>query len=99
MTIDELASERKYSPIEAAELLGCCVATLSRWGKYGLRGVRLKSLRIGGKVWYFKQHLDDFLSQTQLQTVDDAMPIITRSVEQTNSASIAAGQRLAAAGW
>lgn len=99
MTVDELLNEKRYSPTEAAELLGCCVASLWRWSRFGLRGVRLKSTRIGARVWFLKSQLDDFLSRTQLQTVDDEMPIVTRSTEKTSNAGRAAGERLAAAGW
>jgi len=49
---------------EAGRDVGVCEMTIRRWISAGIRGVRLKSLRVGGRRRVTKQQLAEFLAAT-----------------------------------
>lgn len=57
-----LPAEIRISFREAATFLHVSVNTLTRWRLNGVRGVKLRCQRIGGRYYTSKQWLDEFVA-------------------------------------
>ena len=61
----DLLTEDIMSLAEAAAVVNVHVATIHRWRNRGLEGVRLETLRLGGKIVTSRQALTRFIQKTQ----------------------------------
>jgi excisionase family DNA binding protein len=61
----DLLSEERLSIDQAAEALNVSRPTVDRWLGPGYRGVRLRSVRIGGRRFILRSDLNDFLHTLQ----------------------------------
>ena len=46
-----MLTEKRYSPTQLARLLGVAPSTVCRWTTRGVRGVRLGTFKLGGRVY------------------------------------------------
>jgi len=60
-----ILTEDVISLSEAAREVDVHVGTIHRWRQRGVRGIRLKTLRVGGKILTSRQALTAFLVATQ----------------------------------
>ncbi|QEF97735.1 hypothetical protein Mal15_17790 [Stieleria maiorica] len=61
----DLLTEDLMPLAEAAELVNVHTATVHRWRSRGLNGVKLETLRLGGKISTSRQALTRFIERTQ----------------------------------
>ncbi len=73
------------------------VATLYRWAQRGVRGVRLKILKVGGTKCTSLEALQRFFERLGARAAGDPQPV--RTTKQRERASQIANDELAAAGW
>ena len=56
-----IPSAERISMAQAAEQLGTCKITISRWTTHGVHGVRLRTQRLGGRVFTCALWIDEFV--------------------------------------
>ena len=73
------------------------VSTLHRWRLRGINGVRLRTVRVGGKRMVERIVLREFIEAVTAAT--DRVPAASRTPTQRERAVVLAEKELADAGW
>ena len=51
----------RMTPLNTSKYIGVSIKTLASWRSAG--GCSLKFSRLGGRIFYFKKHVDEWISQ------------------------------------
>lgn len=62
--ISTLVPDQRWTTRQVAARLGVHVVTIGRWTRQGIRGVKLRTLRIGGRTLIGAPDLVEFLRRT-----------------------------------
>lgn len=99
MTVDELDAVRRFTKKELAEFLGKDTSTIDHWRRVGLRGHKLRSMQLAGRVVFFEPDVNAFLRATSGGESERTTAVEYRNTEQQGRAAASAMDRLARKGY